>query len=34
MGQVKDYLESQGIKTATGKEIWDTKTIQKMLKNA
>jgi site-specific DNA recombinase len=32
-GQIKSYLESQGIKTVTGKEIWDTKTIQKMLKN-
>lgn len=33
LGQIKSYLESQGIKTVTGKEIWDTKTIQKMLKN-
>jgi site-specific DNA recombinase len=33
LGQIKDYLESQGIKTATGKEIWDTKTIQRMLTN-
>ncbi|MGE5630403.1 MAG: recombinase family protein [Caulobacteraceae bacterium] len=33
LGQIKVYLEFQGIKTATGKEIWDTKTIQKMLKN-
>jgi len=32
-GQIKTYLESQGIKTVTGKEIWDTKTIQNMLKN-
>lgn len=32
-GQIKSYLESQGIKTITGKEIWDTKTIQNMLKN-
>jgi len=32
-GQIKSYLESQGIKTVTGKEIWDTKTIQRMLKN-
>jgi len=32
-GQIKSYLESQGIKTATGKDIWDTKTIQQMLKN-
>lgn len=31
--QIKIFLESQGIKTVTGKEIWDTKTIQKMLKN-
>jgi site-specific DNA recombinase len=33
LGQIKAYLESQGIKTATGKDIWDTKTIQNMLKN-
>ena len=33
LGQIKIYLESQGIKTVTGKEIWDTKAIQKMLKN-
>jgi site-specific DNA recombinase len=33
LGQIKSYLESQGIKTVTGKEIWDTKTIQRMLKN-
>ncbi|MHB8065295.1 MAG: recombinase family protein, partial [Ruminiclostridium sp.] len=33
LGQIKSYLESQGIKTVTGKENWDTKTIQKMLKN-
>jgi len=32
-GQIKSYLESQGIKTVTGKEHWDTTTIQKMLKN-
>lgn len=31
--QIKSYLESQGTKTATGKEIWDTKTIQRMLTN-
>ncbi len=31
LGQIKSYLESQGIKTAMGKEIWDTKTIHKML---
>jgi len=33
-GQIKVYLESQGIMTVTGKEHWDTTTIQKMLKNA
>ncbi len=33
LGQIKDYLEAQGIKTVTGKEIWDTKTIQRMLTN-
>ncbi len=33
LGQIKVYLESQGIKTVTGKEIWDTKTIQRMLTN-
>jgi len=32
-GQIKSYLESQAIKTVTGKEHWDTTTIQKMLKN-
>lgn len=32
-GQIKSYLESQGIKTVTGKEHWDPTTIQKMLKN-
>jgi site-specific DNA recombinase len=32
-GQIKSYLESQEIKTVTGKEIWDTKSIQRMLKN-
>lgn len=32
-GQIKSYLESQAIKTVTGKEIWDAKTIQNMLKN-
>lgn len=31
--QIKSYLESQGTKTVTGKEIWDTKTIQRMLSN-
>ncbi len=33
LGQIKSYLESQGIKTAMEKETWDTKTIHKMLKN-
>ncbi len=33
LGQIKSYLESQGIKTVTGKAIWDAKTIQNMLKN-
>jgi len=33
LGQIKAYLESQGIKTATGKETWDAKTIQRMLTN-
>jgi site-specific DNA recombinase len=33
LGQIKSYLESQSIKTATGKDTWDTKTIHKMLKN-
>ena len=31
--QIKAYLEAQGIKTVTGKGIWDTKTIQRMLTN-
>ena len=33
LGQIKSYLESQGIKTVTGKDIWDAKTIQRMLTN-
>jgi len=33
LGKIKSYLESQGIKTAMGKDNWDTKTIHKMLKN-
>ncbi len=33
LGQIKAYLEAQGIKTVTGKGIWDTKTIQRMLNN-
>lgn len=32
-GQIKTYLESMDIKTVTGKDTWDTTTIQKMLKN-
>jgi len=32
-GQIKSYLESHGIKTVTGKEHWDAKTIQRMLTN-
>jgi len=32
-GQIKSFLESQGIETATGKETWDAKTIQRMLTN-
>ncbi|WZL81834.1 recombinase family protein [Vallitaleaceae bacterium 9-2] len=31
--QIKEQLESQQIKTATGKDIWATYVIQKMLKN-
>jgi site-specific DNA recombinase len=31
-GQIKTYLESMGVRTVTGKEHWDTTTIQKMLK--
>lgn len=33
LGQIKMYLESMDIKTVTGKDQWDTTTIQKMLKN-
>lgn len=33
LGQIKAYLESRGIKTVTGKETWDAKTIQRMLTN-
>lgn len=33
LGQIKAYLESQGIKTVTGKDTWDAKTIQRMLTN-
>ncbi len=33
LGQIKAYLESQGIKTVTGKNDWNAKTIRDMLKN-
>jgi len=33
LGQIKMYLESMDIKTVTGKDYWDTTTIQKMLMN-
>ena len=33
LGRIRAYLESHKIKTVTGKDIWDTKTIQRMLKN-
>lgn len=33
LDQIKSYLESQGIKTATGKDGWNAKTIRDMLKN-
>ena len=33
LGQIKSCLESQGIKTATGKDGWNAKTIRDMLKN-
>ena len=33
LGQIKSYLESQGIKTVTGKSNWNAKTIRDMLKN-
>jgi len=33
LGQIKSYLESQGIKTVTGKVDWNAKTIRDMLKN-
>jgi site-specific DNA recombinase len=33
LGQIKSYLESQGIKTVTGKDDWNAKTIRDMLKN-
>lgn len=31
--QIKEYLEKHQIKTATGKEVWATAVIQKILKN-
>lgn len=31
--QIKEYLESNKIKTVTGKDVWATYVIQKMLKN-
>ncbi|MGN9163013.1 recombinase family protein [Clostridium sulfidigenes] len=31
--QIKEYLENKKIKTVTGKEVWATYVIQKMLKN-
>jgi len=33
LGQIKSYLESRGIKTVTGKDDWNAKTIRDMLKN-
>ena len=33
LGQIKAYLEFQGIKTATGKDDWNVKTIRDILKN-
>jgi site-specific DNA recombinase len=33
LGQIKSYLESKGIKTVTGKDDWNAKTIRDMLKN-
>lgn len=33
LGQIRSYLETQGIRNVTGKKIWDTKTIQRMLTN-
>lgn len=31
--QIKEHLESKKVKTATGKDVWATYVIQKMLKN-
>lgn len=33
LGQIKAYLESHGIKTITGKNDWNAKTIRDMLRN-
>jgi site-specific DNA recombinase len=33
LGQIKAYLESHGIKTITGKDDWNAKTIRDMLRN-
>lgn len=33
LGKIKSYLESQGIKTVTGKDAWNAKTIRDMLRN-
>jgi site-specific DNA recombinase len=33
LGKIKAYLESQGIKTVTGKDGWNAKTIRDMLMN-
>lgn len=33
LGQIKAYLEAQGIKTVTGKDDWNAKTIRDMLMN-
>lgn len=33
LGQIKSYLKSQGIKTVTGKDDWNAKTIRDMLMN-
>lgn len=33
LGQIKFYLESQGVRTVTGKDEWNAKTIRDVLKN-
>lgn len=33
LGQIKSFLESQGLKTVTGKDNWNAKTIRDMLRN-